>query len=123
MNTKLYSRVAILGIALIFFGSCSKKEETAEAAPTVQKVLNKSTISPKKWHSQGSSVILDLKAGGVFGELNGTWKWKNNSDTMEVVTQAGYQPVYWKIYWNTDTEMQGERTDNKVKMDFKDKPW
>jgi hypothetical protein len=122
MSTKVYSLVTTMMLVVLFVGSC-KKEESAAAAPVEQKVLNKSTISPKKWHSQGSSVILDLKAGGVFGDLNGTWKWKNSSDTLEVVTQAGFPVVLWKIHWNTSTEMQGERVDNKIKIDFKDKPW
>jgi hypothetical protein len=122
MNTKVYSLLTTLLIALFFVCSC-KKEDSISAAPAEQKVLNKSTMSPKKWYSQGSSVILDLKAGGVFGDLNGTWKWKNSSDTLEVVTQAGFPAVLWKIYWNTETEMEGARVDNSIKIDFKDKPW
>ncbi|MBL7836888.1 MAG: hypothetical protein JNM67_05190 [Bacteroidetes bacterium] len=110
---------------LVIFSSCSKEEETSNNNNTpAAKVLNKATLTPKKWYSQGSSIIHDFKAGGAYA-TSGTWKWigTSNSDTMEIVTQSGFSPVKWKFFWNTDHEMRAMRTDQGVQLDFRDSAW
>jgi hypothetical protein len=102
--------------------ACSKEETTPSTNTPAVKALNKATLTPKKWYSEGSSVIHDFKAGGAYN-VSGSWSWVNNSDTMQIVSQSGFPAVYWKIFWNTDTEMSAERVDQKVTMLFKDKAW
>lgn len=109
-------------LMLVWIFSACSKEETTSTPAVVTKTLNKGTLTPKKWYSEGSSVIHDFKAGGAYN-TSGNWSWVNNSDTMQIVTQSGYPAVYWKIFWNTDTEMSAERVDQKVTMLFKDKAW
>lgn len=111
----------IMSISLLT-SSCSKESGSDTPAPVV-KSLNKTTLTPKKWYSQGSVFIHDLKAGGVYGNNGGTWKWKNNTDTLEIVTQSGYQETYWKVYWNTDTEMECEKVGTFTKLLYKDIAW
>ncbi len=109
---------------LVIFSSCSKEEDSPANNTPAAKVLNKATLTPKKWYSQGSSVIHDFKAGGVYAST-GTWKWvgTSNSDTMEIVTQSGYSPLQWKFFWNTEHEMRAMRVDQGVQMDFRDSIW
>lgn len=106
---------------LLFSSSCKKSEDN-NTNTTPAKTLNKSTLTPKKWYSQGSSFIHDFKAGGVYAST-GTWKWKNNSDTLEIVSQAGYSETYWKVYWNTDHEMECEKIGTFTKLLYKDVAW
>lgn len=113
-----------LFVLALFAFSCSKDSDDGGSTNTTPaKVLNKTTLTPKKWYSQGSVFVHDLKAGGVYGSNGGTWKWKNNSDTLEIVTQSGYQETYWKVYWNTDTEMECEKVGTFTKLMYKTIAW
>ena len=114
----LWVLVPVLSMNL---AACKKSTNEPDPA-TSAKSLNKSTIAPKKWYSQGSAFIHDLKAGGVYS-ATGTWKWKNNSDTLEIVTQAGYPETYWKVYWNTENEMNCEKIGTFTPLLYKDKVW
>lgn len=121
-TTILKNGTSLLLMLLWVFSACSKEESTPTTPTAVTKTLNKGTLTPKKWYSEGSSVIHDFKAGGAYN-TSGNWSWVKNSDTMQIVTQSGFPAVYWKIYWNTETEMSAERVDQKVTMLFKDKAW
>jgi hypothetical protein len=114
--------LALVALMIISSTSCSKKSDD-DSGSTPQKSLNKSTFAPKKWYSEGSSVIHDFKAGGVYGNVGGSWKWKNNSDTLEIVIQSGFPASYWKVYWNTETEMECEKEGTFTRLLYKDKPW
>lgn len=126
-NNYLYLLGIVVFVGILgFLSSCNKEEDNSGGnnnTPT-QKTLNKSTLTPKKWYSQGGSVIHDFKSGGVYAST-GTWKWYGtaSSDTLEIVTQSGFTPVYWKIFWNTTHEMNAMRTDLGVKLDFRDSMW
>jgi hypothetical protein len=121
---KLTFKSITWAIALFVFllVSCKEKSSTTPD-PAPAKTLNRSTIAPKIWYTQGSSIVHDLKAGGVYGSMNGTWKWRNNSDTMEIVTKAGFPSVDYKVYWNTETEMSAQNTTTKVTFTYKDHAW
>lgn len=123
-NYFLKRSVVVLVFFIVVFSACSKEEDNTTNNTPTQKTLNKSTLTPKKWYSQGSSVIHDFKAGGAYAS-SGSWKWfgSANTDTMEVVYQSGYQAVYWKFNWNTDHEMQAMRIDQGVTMNFRDSAW
>jgi hypothetical protein len=108
-------------MSMVFASACSKAEDD-NSNTTPQKTLNKTSIAPKKWYSQGSVFVHDLKAGGTYN-ASGTWKWKNNSDTLEIVSQAGYSETYWKVYWNSDTEMECEKVGTFTKLLYKTTAW
>ncbi len=117
--------ISILFFSLVFFiASCSKKTDDSTGANVIPaKTLNKSILTPKKWYSQGSSFVHDLKAGGMYGTMGGTWQWKNNSDTLQIVTQSGYPDTFWKVYWNTSNEMECEKVGTFTKLLYKDVAW
>ena len=121
-TTILKAGAGILLMITCIFSACSKEETTTPPPAVVTKTLNKGTLTPKKWYSEGSSVIHDFKANGAYN-VSGSWSWVNNSDTMQIVTQSGFPAVYWKMFWNTDKEMSAERVDQKVTLLFKDKAW
>jgi hypothetical protein len=121
-TTILKTGAGILLMLTCIFSACKKEETTTTTPAVVTKTLNKGTLTPKKWYSEGSSVIHDFKANGVYN-VSGSWSWVNSSDTMQIVTQSGFPPVYWKMFWNTTTEMSAERIDQKVTLLFKDKAW
>lgn len=117
--------IKITGLVLLLIlviSSCKKEETTSTNTTNTTKTLNKSTLTPKKWYSEGSSVIHDFKAGGAYAS-SGSWSWVGTSDTMQIVTQSGFPAVYWKFFWNTETECSAMRVDQKVTMTFKDKAW
>ncbi len=123
LSTQIIHRL-LLSALLFGFVAC-KSPATEEAKPQpVVKSVNKTTIAPKKWQTEGGSTIHDLKAGGTYGDLGGTWGWKNTkSDTMLIVTKTGFPEVQWKIHWNTDTDMEAENLTNHVLQKFKNKAW
>lgn len=121
-TTNLKTLGAYMLMLVLIFTACSKEEDSTTTPVVATKSLNKGTLTPKKWYSEGSSVIHDFKANGAYN-VSGSWAWVKNSDTMQIVTQSGFPAVYWKIFWNTDTEMSAERVDQKVTMLFKDKAW
>ena len=121
--TRNFSSILFLSL-LILISACSKKtDDSSGTNVTPAKVLNKSTLAPKKWYSQGSSFVHDLKAGGAYGTMGGTWQWKNNSDTLQIVTQSGYPETFWKVYWNTSNEMECEKVGTFTKLLYKDAAW
>lgn len=113
--------ISLLFCSIIILNSCSSSKKEDDPKPAV-KSLNKTTFSPKKWYSQGGVFIHDFKTGGAYN-VSGTWKWKNNSDTLEIVSQAGYSPTFWKVYWNTDKEMECEKITTFTKLLYKDVAW
>lgn len=124
-NKSTFQILSILVVLLsIVFASCSKSDDdTSSSSSTPVKALNKSTLIPKKWYSQGSVFVHDLQSGGMYGNKGGSWKWKNNSDTLEIISQAGYAETYWKVYWNTSTEMECEKVGTFTKLLYKDVAW
>lgn len=119
----LYAMSLSLLVLLALTPSCKKETEETKNNQTPVKALNKTTFAPKKWHTEGSSIIHDFKAGGAYN-TNGTWKWKSaDSDTLEIVTTNGNPETYWKVYWNTETEMECEKIGTFTKLLYKDKAW
>jgi K+/H+ antiporter YhaU regulatory subunit KhtT len=118
---KTYSRTLLFSILAVFIGiaACKKKEE--EPAKT----LNKSVITNNKfWHNKGSSIVHYFRSDGVYTS-SGTWKWVNNSDTMEIVPTSTSVKSYWKFFWSTDHELQCQRVSGSTMSAeiFKDQAW
>ncbi len=112
---------ALLPALLIGFTACKDKTDDTKTEPA--KTLNKTTLTNNKtWYNKGGTISHPFKSGGVYG-ANGTWKWVNNSDTMEIVYIQGDPKVKWKFNWNTDTDMECEWIGNGTARAFKTTQW
>ena len=122
LQTKLKSTLLLLTAAIsITMFSCSK-EETATETP---KTLDKSKLYDKKWYSQnikGEYILHEFKSNGTY-YVDGTWRWLNNSDTMEIIPSEGLFPFKFVVHWCTTNEMSGTRVTTSNTMLFKDAPW
>ena len=101
--------------------SCSKEETTTETPKT----LDKSKLYDKRWWSKeinGEANDHYIKTNGVYGS-DGSWKWINNSDTMEIIYWEGQSPVKWKFHWSSDREMSCNIVGAANTVLFKDAPW
>lgn len=109
--------LAIIATLVLSLGSC-KKEETSSS-----NTLNKASLTNNKdWYNKGGSTIHIFKSNGVYSNT-GTWKWKNNSDTMEIVPTSGGFKTYWKFYWNTDSEMSCQKVGTSSAETYKTQMW
>ncbi|MES2616315.1 MAG: hypothetical protein V4613_00465 [Bacteroidota bacterium] len=111
--------LALVPVLILSFSACKAKTDDPV---TPAKTLNKTTLTPKTWYNKGGSIVHTFKAGGVYGG-DGTWKWVNNSDTMEIVMIKDDEPTYWKVYWNTDHEMSCEKAETGGAILYKDAAW
>jgi hypothetical protein len=100
---------AIVPALLIGFSACGDDDTPPPSTTTPTKTLNKTSLTNnKKWYNQGSTIQHDFKPDGKY-KTAGTWRWINNSDTMETIGSVGGTPLKWRFVWNTDTEAQCER--------------
>jgi hypothetical protein len=119
MTFKSLAWALVAGLT-ISFGACKKESTTPAETP---KTLNKTTLTNNKtWYNQGGSISHPFKSGGVFN-VDGAWRWVNNSDTMEIKRTAGGNFVKWKFNWNTETEMECEWIGNGGAELFKSSAW
>ena len=122
VQTKLKSTLLLLTAALaITMYSCSKEETTTETPKT----LDKTKIYDKKWYSkdiQGTRNTIHAKSDGTYS-LSGSWKWINNSDTMEIIPGDGLTPYNFVFHWCTSNELSGNRVGDANPILFKDAPW
>lgn len=81
----------ICGLALgAFLQSCGTDDSPA-VTPT--KTVNKSLLYDKDWNRDGSTWHV-FESDGTWNN-DGTWKWLNNSDSMEVMDQFGTSILYF----------------------------
>ncbi|MDP2175295.1 MAG: hypothetical protein Q8K70_05220 [Bacteroidota bacterium] len=101
---------ALLPALIIGFTACGDKDETTPTTtPTPTKTLNKTSLTNnKKWYNQGSTIQHDFKPDGKYFS-GGTWRWINNTDTMETIGSLGGTPLKWRFEWNSETELECER--------------
>jgi len=122
LQFKLKSTLLLLTAAIsITMFSCSKEETTTETPKT----LDKSKLYDKKWWSQnikGDYILHHIKSDGTYS-LSGSWKWINNSDTMEIIGADGLSPYKFVFHWCTTNEMSGNRVGAANTVLFKDAPW
>lgn len=109
--------VALCTSAALQLSSC-KKEET----PTnTTKTLDKSKLIGKKWYTKGNTNMHEFRSGGGY-LIDGSWRWINNSDTMEIIPSSGLSKELWKFYWSTDKEMACGLVGASEAL-YKDAPW
>lgn len=113
-------------IFLSVLSSCKKDDNSSDDQKNTTKTLNKDLLVGKKWYSQNSTYIHDIKSGGIYF-TNGTWSWKNNTDTMIVDidgTGSANNPEEWKFFWSSDHEMACKRAKSgSGEILFKDQTW
>ena len=102
---KIFFLATILVTGFIY--SC-KDKETSEPAKT----LDKSQITNKQWMSSNKLISFylrsDFKSCGPDGKLEmGTWKWVNNSDTLQIDDFTFGQEL-WVVKYCTSTEMSAK---------------
>lgn len=111
----LWVLVPLLSLATT---ACKKKSDGDPA-----KTLNKASLTNnKEWYNQGGTIIHVFKSNGIYSNT-GSWSWKNNSDTLELKATPSSYPTYWKIYWNTDSEMSCERVGTDQQELYKTQLW
>jgi hypothetical protein len=114
---------AIVPALLIGFSACGDDDTPPPTNTTPAKTLNKTTLTNNtRWYNQGGTIVQIFKSNGVFN-VDGQWRWVNNSDTMEIKRMASGSFVKWKFNWNTDTEMECEWIGNGPAELFKSTEW
>jgi hypothetical protein len=114
---------ALLPALIIGFTACGDDDTPPPTNTTPTKTLNKTTLTNnKEWYNQGGTIVQIFKSNGVFN-VDGQWRWVNNSDTMEIKRMASGNFVKWKFNWNTDTEMECEWIGNGPAELFKSTEW
>lgn len=105
MNTLTIKKMAmaLVPVLLLTFSSCINK--TINNPPPAKTLDKASLTNNKTWYSNGDKLVLEFKSNGVYLE-EGTWRWINNSDTMEIKAYANSNPVKYKFFWNTETDME-----------------
>ena len=93
-----------LSLALV---NCKDKGTDPEPAKT----LNKSLITGKYWKT-GSAPYFDhyFRSDGMYTSQDGqivvgTWKWLNNSDSMEIDKPSTSGKTIWYAKYCTETEL------------------
>jgi hypothetical protein len=109
---------ALLPALIIGFTACGDKDETTPTTtPTPTKTLNKTSLTNnKKWYNKGSQIQHDFKPDGKY-KTAGTWRWLNNTDTMETIGSLGGTPLKWLFLWNTETELECRRIGSSGNME------
>lgn len=106
---------AIVPALVIGFTACKDKDDTTPTTTT--KTLNKTSLTNnKKWYSKGSQIQHDFKPNGQY-KSTGTWRWINNTDTMETIGSVGGTPLKWLFLWNTETELECRRVGSSGSME------
>lgn len=92
---------------IIGFSSCGDNK-TKDPTPAA-KTLNKTSLTNNKiWWNRGSGIRHEFKSNGQY-KTTGTWRWINNSDSMEIVGSTGSTPFKYRFIWNSETELECER--------------
>jgi hypothetical protein len=117
---KSLSGFLILGFALTLLNSaCKKKTDDPVDQP---KTLNKAFLYDKYWYNQGNTISHKFNANGTYSTI-GTWKWLNNSDSMEVKITGSGSRLVWYFEWSTEHEFSAKPSKNSGYILFKDQKW
>ncbi len=106
---------AIVPALLIGFSACGDDDTPPPSTTTPTKTLNITTLTNNKnWYNKGSGIQHYFKPDGKYFS-GGTWRWINNSDTMETIGSLGGTPLKWRFAWNSETELECEFIDGTGK--------
>ncbi len=110
----------VLGLAFTY--ACKEKTTTD---PTPTKTLNKELLYKKVWYAQ-SGHKHEFLDNGVY-KSGGTWKWLNNSDSMEIKSSEFASEKIWYFKSCSEHEMEctlgsAAKAINAWDL-YKDTPW
>ena len=89
----------LIGLVLgAFLQACGPDEEVEPA-----KTVNKDLLTDKNWYLNGADYHY-FHSSGKYNS-NGTWRWLNESDSMEILDPGSPRSVYYFEYI-TETEMK-----------------
>jgi hypothetical protein len=97
--------IVVLSLATVLGYSC-KDEPTKDPEPA--KTLNKELLLNKKWYAKSGHAHI-FNSDGVYGSSptgGGSWKWLNNSDSMEIIEYTGAVKKIWYFNYCTEHEME-----------------
>ena len=124
MKKTIFTLTLVLGLSTVLFTSCGT-DETPVTPATAAKTLDKTKLVDKEWYGEGKSTYSHkFQSGGKYRDLNGTWKWLNDSDSMEVLITPDDSPITVYFSYCTETEMAlktGSSTATEVV--FKSSSW
>jgi hypothetical protein len=115
--------ILLTGIALIAFTFMACNDDSSDDAPgdtnTSTGLLtdtDKDRLFDKYWYT-GQGINFIFKKDGTFQlnkSLDGTWKWRNNGDTMEVVNSnnSKYLNLFMEIGASTAKYRSNQGGDN-----------
>ncbi len=93
------THVLLIGLVLgAFLQACGPDE----VEPT--KTVNKALLTDKWWYLNGGKYHL-FSSNGDYNTSGGTWRWLNESDSMEVLEPGSPKRIYYFDYI-TETEMK-----------------
>ena len=108
MKKTIFTLTLVLGLSTVLFTSCGTDEGpgTTPTPTTTTKTLDKSKLVEKEWFGEGKLTYSHkFQSGGKYRDLNGSWKWLNDSDSMEVLITPDDSPIIVYFSYCTDTEM------------------
>jgi hypothetical protein len=126
MKKTIFTLTLVLGLSTVLFTSCGTDEGpgTTPTPTTTTKTLDKSKLVDKGWYVEGSSSPRHtFHSDGKHGSLGGSWKWLNDSDSMEIIQTAGDIPAVVYFEFATDTEMSMKTGASGSYRLFKDQTW
>ena len=118
MKKVLILSVAVLLGSALLISSCKNKDED----PEPDKTLVKENLYDKDWYNQGATVKHVFHTNGDYG-ASGSWRWLNNSDSMEIEAFNGAPKHVWYFEWTTNTEMSCRAGSKGEFALFKDHVW
>lgn len=116
MSKKLIA-ITLLALSFVLVNCKDKSGDDPEPAKT----LNKSLLTNKNWVCEGITSHY-FRSDGIYCNSDGTmefgtWKWLNNSDSLEI-NKDGIGRYVWYVKYCTETEMSA-RNGNDPYLVFK----
>lgn len=108
--------IAITLVALtLAFVNC--KDKSTDTDPTPAKTLNKSYFTNKYWKCTSPPLSYYFRSDGKLCypdgvTVDGTWKWLNNSDSLET-DESIIGKIVWHAEYCTETEMKMRMSNDK----------
>jgi hypothetical protein len=108
---KLYKKVVALSLVALTLALVNCKDKTDDTTEPA-KTLNKSLITNKYWKTTSGTVLSHyFRSDGKYClpdgiNVEGTWNWINNSDTMLIDEPTTTGKVKWIAEYCTETELK-----------------
>ena len=123
MKKTIFTLTLVLGLSTVLFTSCGT-DDTPVTPTTTTKTLDKTKLVDQDWFFEGRTTLNHrFNSDGSYRSFGGTWKWLNDSDSMEVIQSPGENPLIVYFEFATDTEMSMKTGKNGGYGLYKNQPW